>query len=48
MVSFMLSLSCTDTISIIKKLSRTNTIGHSYVNVRKAFNSLFLSDKHLC
>jgi len=30
-VSFMLSLSCTDTISIIKKkLSRTNTIGHSY------------------
>ncbi len=30
-VSFMLSLSCTDTISIIKKkLPRTNTIGHSY------------------
>jgi len=35
MVSFMLSLSCKDTIVIIKrKLSRTNTIhGHSYVKI---------------
>jgi hypothetical protein len=43
MVSFMLYLSCTDTIAIIKrKLSRKNTIGHSYeiiiINSLKVIN----------
>ena len=56
MVSFMLSLSCKDTIVIIKrKLSRTNTIhGHSYemdirMDIRmKLFSSLCKSYQYEC